>query len=105
MKTNRPGRRVAVIALAIGVVLLGTPTPVDAQKDSGVARVGWLEVCSPGPQRPNFDLFRARLAQLGYVEGKNVTFEQRFADCHYSRMSALAVELVQAPVDVLFTMG
>ena len=44
-------------------------------------------------------------AQLGYVEGRNVTFEQRFADCRYDRMPALAAELVQARVDVVFTMG
>src|SRR4051794_23750455 len=46
-----------------------------------------------------------RLAELGYVEGKNLIVEQRFADCRYDRMPGLAAELVQVPVDVLFTMG
>ena len=44
-------------------------------------------------------------AELGYVEGKNLIIEQRFADCQYDRMPGLAAELVQIPVDVLFTMG
>ena len=47
----------------------------------------------------------ARLAELGYVEGKNLIIEQRFADCRYDRMPGLATELAQMPVDVLFTMG
>src|SRR5262245_25449902 len=70
-----------------------------------MSRIGWLEVCSPGPRRPHFDIFRARLAEQGYVEGKNLIIEQRFADCRYDRMPSLAAELVQLPVDVLFTMG
>jgi putative ABC transport system substrate-binding protein len=45
------------------------------------------------------------MAEQGYVEGKNLTIEQRFADCRYDRMPGLAAELVQLPVDVLFTMG
>jgi putative tryptophan/tyrosine transport system substrate-binding protein len=62
-------------------------------------------VCGPGPRRPNFDVFRARLAEQGYVEGKNLIIEQRFADCRYDRMPGLAADLARVPVDVLFTMG
>ena len=91
-------------ALALGVSLLAIPTS-HAQKAAGIWRVGWLEVCGPGPRRPNFEIFRARLAEQGYVEGKNLIIEQRFADCHYDRMAKLAIELTQIPVDVLFTMG
>jgi len=54
---------------------------------------------------PPFRYFRARLAEQGYVEGKNLILEQRFADCRYDRMPGLAADLVQVPVDVLFTMG
>src|SRR5213592_3795193 len=50
-------------------------------------------------------MFRARLAEHGYVEGKNLILEQRFADCRYDRMPGLAADLAQIPVDVLFTMG
>jgi ABC-type uncharacterized transport system substrate-binding protein len=60
---------------------------------------------APAPQRPNFDIFRRRLSELGYVEGKNLIIEQRFADCKYDRVLGLATELVEVPVDVLFTLG
>jgi putative ABC transport system substrate-binding protein len=99
------GMRMGVTALALGVTLLGMPTSAEAQKAAGIARVGWLEVCGPGPRRPHFDIFRAQLAERGYVEGKNLVIEQRFADCRYDRMPGLATDLVQLPVDVLFTMG
>src|SRR5438876_2371283 len=103
MKMNGPGMRIGVAVLALGVSLLALPNQLEAQRAAGISRVGWLEVCGPGPRRPHFDIFRARLAELGYVEGKNLIFDQRFADCRYDRMSGLATELVQVPVDVLFT--
>jgi putative ABC transport system substrate-binding protein len=105
MKMNGTGVRIGVMVLALGVSLLAIPTSLKAQKAPGISRVGWLEVCGPGPRRPHFDIFRARLAEQGYVEGKNLIIEQRFADCRYDRMPGLAAELVQVPVDVLFTMG
>ncbi|MFL6827055.1 MAG: ABC transporter substrate-binding protein [Bradyrhizobium sp.] len=104
MKMSRTGVAITVAVLALGAMLFGIATS-QAQKVAGKSRVGWLEVCGPGPQRPNFDIFRARLAELGYVEGKNLIIEQRFADCRYDLMPGLATELVQVPVDVLFTMG
>src|SRR5262252_1091495 len=105
MKMNGIAMRIGVTIVALGVRLFAIPTLLEAQKAAGISRVGWLEICSPGPRRPNFDIFRARLAEQGFVEGKNLIIEQRFADCHYDRMPALATELAQMPVDVLFTMG
>ena len=99
------GMRSKLTLIALGLSLLSIPSTLEAQKVAGISRVGWLEVCNPGPKRPHFDIFRAHLAELGYVEGKNLVIEQRFAGCHYDRMPGLATELAQAPVDVLFTMG
>ena len=90
MRMNGTGMRLALTALALVVSLLVMPTVADAQRPAGISRVGWLEVCGPDPRRPNFDVFRAHLAKLGYVEGKNLIFEQRFADCRYDRIPGLA---------------
>jgi putative ABC transport system substrate-binding protein len=99
-------RLLARIVVAVAVVAsAGTVKDAVAAQQIRVARLGWLEVCGPGPQRGHFQIFRARLAQLGYVEGKNLVIEQRFADCHYDRMPQLAMELVRIPVDALFTIG
>ena len=104
MKMKGTNTWIAMTVLVFAVSLLTIPTS-QAQRAAGISRVGWLEVCGPGLRRPHFDIFRARLAELGYVEGKNLVIEQRFADCRYDLMPGLATELVQVPVDVLFTMG
>ena len=72
MKMKGTDMRIGVAVLALGVSLLAIPTLLEAQKAAGIAHVGWLEVCGPGPRRPHFDIFRARLAEQGYVEGKNL---------------------------------
>ena len=101
--TNQAAFSTGLVILAVGASLLAAPA--QAQKAGTTYRIGWLEVCGPGPQRPHLAIFRARLAEQGYVEGKNLVIEQRFADCHYERMPRLAAELVQIPVDVMFTIG
>jgi putative tryptophan/tyrosine transport system substrate-binding protein len=105
MRANKTSVRIAFALLVLGVGLLGMPSLAMAQNASPTLRLGWLEVCGPGPQRGHFDLVRKRLSEQGYVEGKNLVIEQRFADCRYERMPVLARELVQIPVDVLFTIG
>lgn len=104
MTRNTTALRIGVTVLALVVGVLAEPTALVAQR-AGTVRVGWLEVCGPGPRRPHFDTFRARLAEHGYVEGKNLVLEQRFADCQYDKMPGLAAGLAQLPVDVMFTMG
>lgn len=105
MRTIGTVVRLGATALAIGASLLAVSMSVEAQEAAGMRRVGWLEVCGPGPRRPHFDTFRARLAEKGYVEGKNLVIEQRFADCRYERIPRLVADLVKIPVDVIFTMG
>ena len=62
-------RRIGLtVVLALTVL---APLAGDAQQTGKVHRVGWLEVGGPGSRRPNFDIFRARLGERGYVERKN----------------------------------
>jgi hypothetical protein len=71
MKMEGKNVWIGATVLSIAVSLLAIPTS-QAQKAAGISRIGWLEVCGPGPRRPHFDIFRGRLAELGYVEGKNL---------------------------------
>ena len=67
---NRMNAWIGVTVLALGVTLLALPVQPEAQRTTGIVRVAWLEVCGPGPRRPHFDIFRARLAEQGYGDAR-----------------------------------
>jgi putative tryptophan/tyrosine transport system substrate-binding protein len=80
------------------------PVVARAQQPA-VPVIGYL---SPGRNPPTSNLvaaFRLGLRETGYVEGRNVEIEYRFAEGHYDRLSALAAELVQRRVAVLVASG
>jgi putative ABC transport system substrate-binding protein len=74
---------------------------VQAQQPAKVAKVGWLSARAASV--PGLEQFRQELGQLGYVEGKNIAFESRYADNKFDRLPVLADELVRLQVDVLLT--
>jgi putative ABC transport system substrate-binding protein len=67
--------------------------------------VGYLFRGSAGPSANIVAAFRNGLSEAGYVEGKNVAIEYRFADGHADRLSALATDLVRRRVAVIATPG
>jgi ABC-type uncharacterized transport system substrate-binding protein len=90
----------------IGVLvasLLAGPSAVGAQPGKS-ARIGVLSPFSATAEpAPSFQIFRDRLRELGYVEGKNIAFEYRWAEGRYERLSELAAELVRSKVDVVLS--
>jgi putative ABC transport system substrate-binding protein len=70
-----------------------------------VARIGSLGLVSPTSHASRLAAFRAGLRDLGWVEGRNMFIEFRWAEGNYDRLSALAEELVRLNVDVLVTHG
>ena len=56
--------------------------------------IGWLGSGSPGPSAPAVTVFRQGLAEAGYVEGRNVTMEYRWAKGRYELLSGLAADYV-----------
>jgi len=70
-----------------------------AQQPVKVLRVG---VLAPGPLRP-IASFKQRLRELGWTEGTNIRFEDRWAEEDDTRYAALAAELAALPVDVILT--
>src|SRR5215469_13267854 len=97
----RMRRRSVIAGLA---ALLGTPEHSAAQQPSGkIPRVGILTIANE--RTPAIDAFREGLRDLGYVEGRNITLEFRFAGADRAQGRRLAAELVAAPVDVIVTAG
>jgi putative ABC transport system substrate-binding protein len=91
------------LVLGMGAAL-ASPFPVFSQGKRN-AVIGFLGSESAKQYAPNLDGLRAGLRELGYVEGKNLKIEYRWAEGHNDRLPALAAELVRLKVDVLVTHG
>jgi len=76
-----------------------------AQQAGKVPRIGFLKATSESAHRPLLETFRQGLRDLGYVEGKNLIIEFRWAEGRYDRLPALAAELVGLQVDLLVSHG
>jgi putative ABC transport system substrate-binding protein len=91
------------IWLLVTVLLIGA-APSDAQQAGKVYRVGRLSG-SLSTSTANIDAIRRELRELGYVEGKNIVFELRYAEEKPERLAALADELVRLKVDLISAGG
>ena len=97
-----PPRGLAVgLAAALGLVLVASIV-ADAQPAPRVYRIGVLGGGSP---MPLIWPFPSELAKLGYVEGRNLAFDFRFAEGKLERLPGLAAELVRVMVDLIVTNG
>ena len=87
---------VLLVGLALGSVYLAA-----AQQAKKVPRIGYLSGTSPSVNSARVEAFRQGLHELGYVEGKNIIVEWRYAGGKLDRLPALAAELVRLKVDVI----
>jgi putative tryptophan/tyrosine transport system substrate-binding protein len=84
--------------------LLAAPLQGFAQQPATtIPRIGFLGVSTPAAWATRVEAFRAGLRDLGYVEGKNIAIEFRFAEGQFDRLPELAAELVRLKVDVIMT--
>jgi putative ABC transport system substrate-binding protein len=90
-----------IFALALGALLFALSFSADAQQPGKVFRIGLLEVGNASASAVLVDAFRHELTKLGWIEGKNVTIEYRFAEQKQERLSEFATELVRLKVDVI----
>ncbi len=95
-------RRTFIGILAGG---LAAPPGVGAQQAGKVPRIGYFDAASSSTNPELTDAFRDQMHQLGYVEGKNLVIEYRWADGKYDRLPDLAADLVRLRVDVIVTVG
>jgi putative ABC transport system substrate-binding protein len=86
-------------------LLFALCSSVEAQQPKPLPHVGFLSGAAASVARPNVDAFRQGLNNLGYIEGKNIRIEYRFAEGRIDRLSDLAQELVHLKVDVLLAGG
>ena len=94
-------RRKLIFALGAGA--LATPFASFAQQQGKVWRIGFLGIASASGYVKDIDAIRAGLRDLGYVEGRNILIEYRWAENDRERLKQMAAELVALKVHVIIT--
>jgi putative tryptophan/tyrosine transport system substrate-binding protein len=93
------------LTVTLGLTLLAAPLAAEAQQAGKVYRVGFLGNSSAALEANLVGPFREGLRELGYVEGRNIVIEYRWAEGKYERFPALIAELAALNVDVIVTAG
>jgi putative ABC transport system substrate-binding protein len=96
----------SVFSLALCAVLIALFLPAEARQTVRLPTIGWLDHSSPNPEvLRHVELFRKGLRDVGYIEGKNIAIEYRYAQGKTERLLELAAELVRLKVDCIITAG
>src|SRR5262245_15036340 len=95
-------RRTVVQILSVGLL---APLVSEAQQPKKVPRIGFLSGSSSSALATRVQAFRQGLRELGYVEGKNIVIEYRYAEGKLDRRQALVAELVRLNVDLIVSAG
>ena len=94
-----------ILNVIMAVLIAASVYPAQAQQRAKIHRIGFLVAATRSFFSARMEAFRQGLRELGYVEGKNVIIEYRYAEGKPDLLPALASELVQLKVDVIVTTG
>src|SRR5262245_22529559 len=94
-----------IFALSFGAVLFALCGSVEAQQTGKVFSIGFLDAGTASGSAVLLETFRQELSKLGWIEGKNITIEYRFAEQKPERTSELAADLVRKRADLIVVAG
>jgi putative ABC transport system substrate-binding protein len=94
-----------IIALALSAMLLALCSSVEAQQAGEIFRIGYLDPSTASGSKVPVEAFRQELSKLGWIEGKNIAIEYRFAEQKQVRLPELAADLVRLKVDLIVVSG
>jgi putative tryptophan/tyrosine transport system substrate-binding protein len=94
-------KKAAVPSILVAVVLLAVAVMAEAQQAGKIFRIGFLDPSTASGMAVLLEVFRQELSKLGWIEGKNITIEYRFAEQKAERLPELAAELVRLKVDLI----
>ncbi len=93
----------SILFWILATCFLVTALPAEAQQPGKVPRMGFLSPFSPSATAIWLQAFRQGLHDLGWVEGKNISVEYRYAEGRNDRLPDLAADLVRLKVDIIVT--
>ena len=93
------------VFLASLLAVAAVPRTVAAPGVTKVVHIGWLTAQQASSLAPYVDAMRIALADLGYVEGRNLVIEFRYGDDVIERVPELAAELARLPIDLIVAQG
>jgi putative ABC transport system substrate-binding protein len=94
-----------MFAPALGILLFALCFSAEAQQPRKISRLGYLTAGDPVSRHDRVEALRQGLRELGYVEGKNITIEYRYAQGRSDRLPELAGELIRLNVEIIFAGG
>jgi len=94
-----------MITCMVAAALLSNAYLADAQQTGKVSRIGFLDASTVSGSAVLVEPFRQELSKLGWIEGKSIAFEYRFAEGQPERLPELAAELVRLKVDLIVVAG
>jgi putative tryptophan/tyrosine transport system substrate-binding protein len=97
-------KKAAVPSIVVVVIVLAVAVIAEAQQPK-VVRIGFLGPTSAASNAERMEALRTGLRELGYLEGKNLVIESRWAEGKFDRLPELAAKLVRLNVDVILTAG
>jgi putative tryptophan/tyrosine transport system substrate-binding protein len=94
-----------IIPLAVCAILAALCSPAQPQQTGKIFRIGFLDPSNASGMAVMVDAFRQELSKLGWIEGKNIRIEYRFAESKPDRLPELAADLVRLKVDLIVATG
>ena len=94
-----------ITVLTLYAMLFALCASAEAQQPTKVRRIGFLDNSTASGSAVLVDAFRQELSKLGWIEGKNITIEYRFAEQKLERLPELAADLVRLKVDLIVVTG
>jgi putative tryptophan/tyrosine transport system substrate-binding protein len=98
-------KKAALLSILVVVVLLAVGVIAYAQQPTKVPRIGFLTLNSSSTFSAGDEAFRQGLISVGYIEGKNIVIEWRYAEGNFDRLREMAAELLRLKVNAIVTGG
>ena len=95
----------SVLSWLVAIVFLTIAAATNAQQSGRIFRIGYLDNSTASSSAGLIDAFRQELLKFGWIEGKNITIEYRFAEQKFKRLPEFAAEVVRLKVDLIVVTG